>query len=239
MLQAVNVSKSYGDTLVLDNVSVQVGKGEFVCVVGRSGSGKSSLLNVLSTLTRPDSGHVLYQGENVTAMPEGRINRLRHKDFSIIFQLHHLLPYLTALENVMVPFMNTLRPVGQDIRDKAAECLERVGLGGKGGRLPGNLSGGEQQRVAIARALVKSPEVLFADEPTGSLDKRNGDGIVELLRDLHTEGVSLVMVTHDMGYARLAQRTVVMEDGRVVDGDEVECVAHRSNVKPGEVIVRS
>jgi len=177
---------------------------------------------------------VLYKGQDVTSMKEARINGLRHKDFSIIFQLHHLLPYLTALENVMVPFMNTLRPVSQELRDRAAGCLERVGLGGKGGRLPGNLSGGEQQRVAIARALVKSPEVLFADEPTGSLDKRNGDGIVDLLCDLHAGGVSLVLVTHDMGYARLAQRTVVMEDGRVVDGEEIECVRREDEVRaPG------
>jgi len=220
MLQAIDVSKTFGDTPILRGVSLDIADGEFACIVGRSGSGKSTLLNVLSTLLKPDQGQVVYQGNVVSAMSEGQVNGLRHKDFSIIFQLHHLLPYLTALENVMLPYMNSLKPVSQEIRDKARRCMERVGLSGKEDRLPGKLSGGEQQRVAIARALVKSPGVMFADEPTGSLDKKNGDGIIELLRDLNGEGVTLVMVTHDMGYARLAGRTVVMEDGSIVDGGQ-------------------
>jgi putative ABC transport system ATP-binding protein len=223
MLQAIDVSKTFGDTPILRGVSVDIANGEFACIVGRSGSGKSTLLNVLSTLLKPDQGQVVYQGNVVSAMSEGQINGLRHKDFSIIFQLHHLLPYLTALENVMLPYMNSLKPVSEEIRLKARKCLDRVGLTGKEDRLPGKLSGGEQQRVAIARALVKSPGVMFADEPTGSLDKKNGDGIIELLRDLNGEGVTLVMVTHDMGYARLAGRTVVMEDGSIVDGGNVNC----------------
>ena len=217
MLQAIDVSKTFGDTPVLRGVSVDIADGDFACIVGRSGSGKSTLLNVLSTLLKPDQGQVVYQGKIVSEMSEGQINALRHKDFSIIFQLHHLLPYLTALENVMLPYMNSLKPVSEEVRLKAQSCLDRVGLTGKEERLPGKLSGGEQQRVAIARALVKSPGVMFADEPTGSLDKKNGDGIIELLRDLNGEGVTLVMVTHDMGYARLAGRTVVMEDGLIVD----------------------
>ncbi|WP_243359683.1 ABC transporter ATP-binding protein [Fundidesulfovibrio terrae] len=218
MLQAIEVSKTFGDTQVLRGVSVDIEDGEFACVVGRSGSGKSTLLNVLSTLLRPDQGRVVYRGREVSTLSEGQINGLRHQDFSIIFQLHHLLPYLTAVENVMLPYMNSLRPVSEEIRQKARTCLERVGLKGKEDRLPGKLSGGEQQRVAIARALVKSPGVMFADEPTGSLDKKNGDGIIELLRDLNKEGVTLVMVTHDLGYAKLAGRVVAMEDGRIVDG---------------------
>ncbi|MFZ5428269.1 MAG: ABC transporter ATP-binding protein [Thermodesulfobacteriota bacterium] len=223
MLQAIDISKTFGDTPVLRDVSVDIAQGEFACVVGRSGSGKSTLLNVLSTLLRPDQGRVVYQGREVSAMGESQINGLRHKDFSIIFQLHHLLPYLTAIENVTLPYMNSLRPVSAEIRAKAAECLRRVGLAGKEDRLPGKLSGGEQQRVAIARALVKSPGVMFADEPTGSLDKKNGDGIIELLKDLNADGVTVVMVTHDQSYARRAGRTVVMEDGRVVDGGVPAC----------------
>ena len=223
MLQAINISKTFGDTPVLRDVSVDIARGEFACVVGRSGSGKSTLLHVLSTLLRPDQGKVVYQGREVSAMGEGQINCLRHEDFSIIFQLHHLLPYLTAIENVTLPYMNSLRPVSAEIRAKAAECLRRVGLAGKEDRLPGKLSGGEQQRVAIARALVKSPGVMFADEPTGSLDKKNGDGIIDLLRDLNADGVTVVMVTHDQSYAGRAGRTVVMEDGRVVDGGVPAC----------------
>jgi len=223
MLQAIDVSKTFGDTPILRGVSLDIADGEFACIVGRSGSGKSTLLNVLSTLLKPDQGQVVYRGNVVSAMSESQVNGLRHKDFSIIFQLHHLLPYLTALENVMLPYMNSLKPVSEEIRLKARKCLDRVGLTGKEDRLPGKLSGGEQQRVAIARALVKSPGVMFADEPTGSLDKKNGDGIIELLRDLNGEGVTLVMVTHDMGYAKLAGRTVVMEDGSIVDGGNVNC----------------
>ncbi len=223
MLQAINISKNFGDTPILRDVSVDIQNGEFACVIGRSGSGKSTLLNVLSTLLRPDQGKVVYQGREVSSMGEGQINGLRHKDFSIIFQLHHLLPYLTAIENVTLPYMNSLKPVSAEIKAKAAECLRRVGLAGKEDRLPGKLSGGEQQRVAIARALVKSPGVMFADEPTGSLDKKNGDGIIELLRDLNADGVTVVMVTHDQAYAKLAGRTVVMEDGRVVDGGMPAC----------------
>jgi len=223
MLEAIDVSKSFGDASVLSGVSVSIANGEFACVIGRSGSGKSTLLNVLSTLLRPDQGKVVYQGREVTNLSEGQLNGLRHKDFSIIFQMHHLLPYLTALENVMLPYMNSLKPVSAEIREKAAACLSRVGLGGKEGRLPGRLSGGEQQRVAIARALVKSPGVLFADEPTGSLDKKNGDGIVDLLAGLNAEGVTVVMVTHDQSYAKLAGRTVVMEDGKVVEGAAAQC----------------
>jgi putative ABC transport system ATP-binding protein len=215
VLQAIDVSKTFGGTQVLRGVSVDIEDGEFACVVGRSGSGKSTLLNVLSTLLKPDQGKVVYRGREVSSLSESQINGLRHKDFSIIFQLHHLLPYLTALENVMLPYMNTLKPVSGEIRAKALECLARVGLKGKEERLPGKLSGGEQQRVAIARALVKSPGVLFADEPTGSLDKKNGDGIVELLSELNKDGVTLVMVTHDLGYAKLAGRVVAMEDGMV------------------------
>jgi len=223
MLQALNISKTFGDTPVLRDVSVSIGAGEFACVVGRSGSGKSTLLNVLSSLLKPDAGQVLYRGREVSAMGERELNALRHGDFSMIFQLHHLLPYLTALENVMLPFMNTLRPVTGELRARAVECLARVGLAGKEERLPGKLSGGEQQRVAIARALVKSPSVLFADEPTGSLDKKNGDAVIELLRDVNRDGVAVAMVTHDMGYAKLAGRVVVMEDGRVVDGEGAAC----------------
>ena len=218
MLQAIDISKSFAGTQVLRNVCVDIPQGSFCCVVGRSGSGKSTLLNVLSTLLKPDAGQVYYQGNEMQLLSEGAIDSLRHKDFSIVFQLHHLLPYLTALENVMLPYMNSLKPISREIRAKAQACLARVGLAGKEERLPGKLSGGEQQRVAIARALVKSPAVLFADEPTGSLDKKNGDAVVDLLRGVNAEGVTVVMVTHDMGYAKLAGQAVVMEDGRVVEG---------------------
>jgi putative ABC transport system ATP-binding protein len=215
MLRAIGVTKVFGDTRVLHDVSISVEKGEFACVAGRSGSGKSTLLNVLSTLLRPDSGEIYFQNQEVTRMDERHIDNLRHSAFSMVFQQHHLLPYLTVLENVLLPFMDSLAPVDHTQREKAGVWLERVELSGKEDRLPGDLSGGEQQRVAIARALVKKPAVLFADEPTGSLDKHNGDIIIELLRNVNRDGVTLVMVTHEASYAKYADKLVVMEDGRI------------------------
>lgn len=220
MLSAHNITKNFvtdGNVVpVLKNVSVDIGAGEFVAIVGRSGSGKTTLLNVLSTLVRPDSGELRYGDENLSTLSAKRLNQLRQADFSVIFQFHHLLPYLTVMENTLLPFMQSMRPVKKTTVERARECLERVGLADKGDRLPGNLSGGEQQRVAIARALVKSSRVLFADEPTGSLDKTTGAQIMELMSDLHREGLSVVMVTHDPVYAGLAERTVHIEDGVII-----------------------
>lgn len=220
MLSARNITKTFttdgNPVAVLKNVSVEIGTGEFVSIVGRSGSGKTTLLNVLSTLVRPDSGELHYGEDNLSTVSEKRLNQLRQADFSVIFQFHHLLPYLTVLENTMLPFMRSIKPISRNITSHARECLQRVGLGDKAGRLPGNLSGGEQQRVAIARALVKDSKMLFADEPTGSLDKKTGEQIMGLLSELYSEGLSVVMVTHDPAYAKLAGRTVHIEDGAVV-----------------------
>lgn len=220
MLTAKNIFKSFPlqgqDTQVLKGVSFELQEGEFASIVGRSGSGKSTLLNVLSTLVRPDGGELSYCGLDLAAVAEKKLNRLRNTDFSVIFQFHHLLPYLTVLENTLLPFMDRVKPVNKKDTDKALACLDRVGLADMARRLPGNLSGGEQQRVAIARALVKSSKILFADEPTGSLDKATGEKIMELLTNLHAEGLSIIMVTHEPAYAELAQRTIEIEDGMLV-----------------------
>ena len=220
MLVANNIIKSFSsegkDVSVLKGISLKLEEGDFASIIGRSGSGKTTLLNVLSTLVRPDKGELSYRGQNLTTVPEKNLNGLRNSDFSVIFQFHHLLPYLTVLENTLLPFMNRFKPVGRQIERKARDCLDRVGLADKAKRLPGNLSGGEQQRVAIARALVKSSKILFADEPTGSLDKATGETIMELLANLHKEGLSIVMVTHEPEYAKLAARTIEIEDGRIV-----------------------
>jgi putative ABC transport system ATP-binding protein len=220
MLQAVNINKVFKnegtEVRVLNNISLEIPQGEFLAIVGRSGSGKSTLLNVLSTLVRPDGGELLYNGNSVTAMPDRGLNRLRHTDFSVIFQFHHLVPYLTALENTLLPFMRSFKPASREMIARAKQCLHRVGLAGKENRLPGSLSGGEQQRVAIARALVKSSRVLFADEPTGSLDKATGESIMALLGDLNREGLTVIMVTHDPAYAQRADRAIQLEDGMLV-----------------------
>lgn len=194
---------------------MELKEGEFTAIVGRSGSGKTTLLNILSTLIRPDAGALEYFDDDLAKVPETRLNSLRKSDFSMIFQFHHLLPYLTVMENTLLPFMNSVRPVKGQIVSMARMCLERVGLADKADRLPGNLSGGEQQRVAIARALVKSSKILFADEPTGSLDKETGAQIMELLAGFHREGLSILMVTHEPAYAALAQRIIEIDDGRI------------------------
>lgn len=220
MLEAKNIIKTFNsegvDTQALGGVDITVNPGEFVSIVGRSGSGKTTFLNILSTLLSPDSGEILYKGEDVTTFSPARLNHLRQKDFSVVFQFHYLLPYLSARENVLLPYMKGLAPVSKEAKFRADACLERVGLAGKGSKIPGHLSGGEQQRVAIARALVKDSTLLFADEPTGNLDKTTGESVMELLTDLKNDGLSIVMVTHDDEYAALADRMVRMADGVVI-----------------------
>ncbi len=220
MLEAKNILKTFHSegvvTHALTGVDLTVNPGEFVSIVGRSGSGKTTFLNVLSTLLAPDSGEILYGGEDVTSFSAARLNQLRQKDFSVVFQFHYLLPYLSARENVLLPYMRGLAPVSKDAKLRADACLERVGLAGKGSKIPGHLSGGEQQRVAIARALVKESTVLFADEPTGNLDRETGESVMELLADLKNDGLSIVMVTHDDEYAARADRVIRMADGAVV-----------------------
>lgn len=220
MLEAVNITKNFSsegkNIAVLKGISMKLDEGDYVSIVGRSGSGKTTLLNVISTLVRPDTGEINYGGVDLSSAAENHLNWLRKSDFSVIFQFHHLLPYLTVIENALLPYMNSLKPVSRRIEAKAMNCLNRVGLADKARRLPGSLSGGEQQRVAIARALVKSSKILFADEPTGSLDQKTGENIMELLAKLHAEGLSIVMVTHELEYARLAERIIEIEDGRIV-----------------------
>ncbi len=201
---------------VLRDVDLVVEEGEFVAIVGRSGSGKTTLLNVLSTLVKPDDGELVYQHRTLTDADGATLNELRRTDFGVIFQFHHLLPYLTVLQNTLLPFMHSVTPVSAELSDRAKKCLQRIGLGEKLHRLPGSLSGGEQQRVAIARAMVKSARVLFADEPTGSLDNKTGGEIMDLLEELNRDGMSIIMVTHEPRYAERAARVVQLEDGRVV-----------------------
>ncbi len=220
MLSACNINKSFhsngSKNLVLNDISLDIKQGEFLSIVGRSGSGKTTLLNVLSTLVQPDEGKLLYNNDDLTQISDSKLNRLRQADFSIIFQFHHLLPYLTVLENTLLPFMGSLKPASKKLNEKARNSLARVGLGKMEHRLPNNLSGGEQQRVAIARALVKSSNVLFADEPTGSLDKGTGEQIMALISELNQDGLTVVMVTHDPDYANLADRTIRLEDGVMI-----------------------
>ncbi len=221
MISARNINKHFilnGDRVeVLNDVSLEISEGEFLSIVGRSGSGKTTLLNVLSTLVNPDDGQLFYNDSNLSCENATQLNELRKSDFAVIFQFHHLLPYLSVLQNTLLPFMGSVKPVSKDIVGRAEKCLDRLGLGDKKSRLPNSLSGGEQQRVAIARAMVKEAKVLFADEPTGSLDKNTGEEIMNLIKELNNNGLTIIMVTHEPMYAQQADRVVELSDGIVVN----------------------
>jgi len=202
---------------VLHGIDLQIQRGEKVFLCGPSGAGKTTLMYILAGLEQPEQGKVWVDGQNLYALSRRQQARVRNKWMSYIFQNYYLMPELTALENVMVPAMIS----GKDSVDKARESLERVGLGNRIDHLPAELSGGEQQRVAIARALVNSPQVIFADEPTGNLDSRNGAQVMEMLLALSAEdGATLVVVTHDEALAVNGDRKLVIKDG-VISEDAV------------------
>ena len=199
---------------ILHPLSLQVAQGQFLSIVGPSGSGKSTLLGLIAGLDSPSSGDVFIDEVNITRLDEDGLARLRGKKIGFVFQFFHLIPSLTAYENVSVPM--EIAGVG-DPRDRARLLLEEVGLTGRAHHYPSQLSGGEQQRVALARALANNPPIVLADEPTGNLDTTNGRHIMELLREVHrTRGTTLVLVTHDAELAALADAKLVLRDGRVV-----------------------
>lgn len=217
-LEARSVSKTYsidGRTMtVLDSVSLSVAEGEFLVIKGESGSGKSTLLSILSGLDRPDAGRILLDRGDITDLTEDDLAPIRNVIFGFVFQSFHLIPSLTARENIMFPAELRGDPRA---REKADQLLERVGLAGRATSFPHQLSGGEKQRCAICRALINEPQILFADEPTGNLDLANGRAVLELLRELHRERrTTLILVTHSLEIAQTADRIVTLRDGRIV-----------------------
>lgn len=202
-------------THALDGVSITVAQGEFVAIDGKSGSGKSTLLHLLSLLDHPTSGALYVSGEDTSNFSRERRVEMRLSTFGYVFQDYALIPELTAIENVILPhFMHT--GVFDDCVSRATELLNRVGLGKRLHNRPSQLSGGEQQRVAIARAMVNNPQVLFADEPTANLDSDTSDTIISILTDLHRQGITVLMVTHEPEYAQKAQRIITLADGKVI-----------------------
>jgi putative ABC transport system ATP-binding protein len=200
----------------VDRVSLLIERGDFVAVVGASGSGKSTLLNLLAGLDRPTGGHIEVGGERLDSLSRRDLSRYRARRVGMVFQSFNLLPHHTALQNVETALFFDGTPRGER-RGRATDMLLRLGLGDRLGHRPGDLSGGEQQRVAIARALVKKPDVLFADEPTGNLDEENTRTMVDLLIELNREGLTVLMVTHDVEMARLAAKRIVrMHYGQVI-----------------------
>lgn len=202
------------DLTILDDVSVEIPDGEFVAVTGASGSGKSTLLGLIAGLDSPSSGEIIIDGEDITSMSEDDLALLRSEKIGFVFQSFHLIPSLTAFENVLIPMEILGLP---DSRARARKLLEDVDLTNRGHHYPNELSGGEQQRIAIARAFANRPKILLADEPTGNLDSKNGNLIFELMTDLHRRNaVTLILVTHDLSLAANAERQIILKDGRIV-----------------------
>ncbi len=220
MIQLRNVSRSYpakaeagGGIRALDEFSLSVAPGEWIAVMGPSGSGKSTLVNLIGCLDRPTSGEIWLDQQNVAKLSANDLNRIRAEKIGFIFQQFHLIPYLTALENVMLAqYLHSMTD-----EKEALEALEHVGLKTRAHHLPSQLSGGEQQRVCIARALINDPKIVLADEPTGNLDAVNEEIVLRLLRTLHRQGRTIIMVTHDPVVARLADRRIELHHGKIAD----------------------
>jgi putative ABC transport system ATP-binding protein len=200
---------------VLTDVDAKIKEGEFVCLMGPSGSGKSTLLTIVAAMNRPSEGKVFVDGIDVYGMADERRADFRREYLGFVFQQHHLMPYLNAAENVMLP-LATSHLGAKEKRQRAMSVLEKVGLADKAKRLPNQLSGGEQGRLAIARAIVNDPPLLLADEPTGALDTKTGHEVMEVFLDLNAQGQTIFMVTHNPENARLAHRTIHIRDGMVV-----------------------
>ncbi|MDO8473205.1 MAG: ABC transporter ATP-binding protein [Dehalococcoidia bacterium] len=220
MLEVRNVTRQYGTgeatVMALNGVSLSAEKGDFIAIMGPSGCGKSTLLNVIGGLERLTSGEVILEGKRIDTLDENSFVQTRRGKIAYVFQQFHLLPSLTALENVMLPLV--LAGKTGDHRDDALAILGKVGLEKRAKHRPSQLSGGEQQRVAIARALVNNPSLLLADEPTGNMDQKTSLEILDMISRLNREGQTIIMVTHDPGIAGLAGRVVNLKDGQVVDG---------------------
>ncbi len=211
LLELKNVSKIYGELHALDHVNISVERGEWLAIMGPSGSGKSTMMNIIGALDKASEGEILLDGENIATKSDRELTNIRRDKIGLIFQQFHLVSYLTAVENVMLSQYYHSVPDEKE----ALEALERVGLADRAHHYPSQLSGGEQQRVCVARALINYPEIILADEPTGNLDEKNEEIVVELFRKLHEDGTTLVVVTHNPEVAEVAQRTIVLRNGKV------------------------
>jgi len=219
IIEITNLKKHYvsGEETVeaLRGVDINIAAGEFVTIMGQSGSGKSTLLSVLGGLNHPTAGEVEMAGVKLYCLPGEKLADFRAEHLGFVFQSFHLVPYLTALENVMLP-LAIAKMGSQEKRVKAGKALEQVGLAGKADRLPNQLSGGEQERVAIARAIVNTPHILLADEPTGNLDSKTSEEVMALFRELNGNGQTVVMVTHNPENCAYSDRTIYLKDGVVL-----------------------
>lgn len=217
MIQVTDLSKVFhkdgAEVRVLQDISLTIQKGEFVSIMSPSGMGKSTLLNILGCLDKPTGGSYLLDGVPVHGMDDDELSKIRNEKIGFVFQSFHLLPRMTAWENVILPLIYS--DITVDTKQRALEVLGAVGLADRVNHLPRELSGGQQQRVAIARALVNNPRIILADEPTGNLDSASGEEVMKIFHDLHGQGATLVVVTHDMEVALQAERVIQMKDGSI------------------------
>lgn len=207
-----NISKIYeNNTRALNKLSLSIKKGQWTSIMGPSGSGKTTLLNIIGCLDSPTDGEVMINNEEITKLNQTQLTRFRRENIGLIFQQYHLVPYLTALENVMMAqYYHSI----VDEKD-AINALKKVGLQNRLDHIPAHLSGGEQQRVCIARALVNEPRILLADEPTGNLDQKNGEIVLKLIKDLHREGHTIILITHNPKIGKLGDKQIVLVDGKI------------------------
>lgn len=219
MIQLKNVSKIYNKNgqqtvLALDKVNLTITNGEYVAIIGASGSGKSTIMNILGLLDRPTEGTYYLENKEVNGMTDNQLSEIRNKKIGFVFQAFNLLPKTSAIENVELPLIYSDR---KETRSLAIEALKKVGLGDRLAHKTHELSGGQQQRVAIARALVNEPEIIFADEPTGNLDSKSGSEVIQLFKQLNEEGKTIVLITHDNEIAQNAKRVIRIVDGKIVE----------------------
>lgn len=219
MIEVRNITKSFGSLQVLKGIDLSIGDGEVVSIVGPSGAGKTTLLQIMGTLDTPDAGSVIIDGVDVTTLKDKELAKYRNKHLGFVFQFHQLLPEFTALENVMIPAMIAGKS-NKQMRERAKELLEFLGLAERADHKPSELSGGEKQRVAVARALMNNPQIIFADEPSGSLDSKNKAELHQLFFDLRDKyGQTFVIVTHDEGLSQITDRTIHLKDGNIVNNN--------------------
>ncbi|MDR3114922.1 MAG: ABC transporter ATP-binding protein [Treponema sp.] len=211
ILELQDISKTYGTLKALQHINLRVKQGEWLAIMGPSGSGKTTMMNIIGCMDKPSSGQVMLDGIRISRESAKNLTALRRDKIGLIFQQFHLVNYLSALENVMVAQYYHSMPDEKE----ALEALERVGLKERAKHLPGQLSGGEQQRVCIARALINYPALILADEPTGNLDEANEQIVIDIFKQLHAEGSTIIVVTHDPEVAEDAQRTVILEHGKI------------------------
>lgn len=217
MLRASGVEKSYGQLKVLNGIDLEIAKGEIVAIVGASGAGKSTLLHILGTLDRPDTGSVFLHEENLFSKSPKNLATIRNQKIGFVFQFHNLLPEFSALENVMIPGLIGAKKSDKEIRARAIELLEMLGLSSRVEHKPSELSGGEQQRTAVARALINAPDLILADEPSGNLDSKNAVELHNLFFQLRNDfGHTFVIVTHNAELAAMADRRIELKDGVVI-----------------------